>query len=384
MGTYAPTTDDMVGHGIGACFTDYLGTDILNGDCTIVIGETLTVSSLPTLTQVAASYDVSVTANVSWTATSNDDWITIDINSGTGNETIAVTVTENENTSNRTGSVTFTQDAGGDDIVRTLTITQEAAARTNLINTGVSGDPVIIHSFSSDNSSKGEVAANTLDKNMTSVWTAQDGDVLSGDYKGDGEYIIYDLGDEYSLDFIQFNTTNKSDAFGIQILVSTTETEDSDFSMVLPTSGELLFTETGTTDFNKYEITTNARYVKLRGYGRYNVDGDTRKSAWSAIGEIEFFGTLSTLSNDEFTLTELGINVYPNPVTQGKLYIKRVSNNFNTVNVYSVLGSKMLQIQLNSNDLLEEIDLSSLNSGLYFVEISNGEEKAIKRILVTE
>jgi poly(beta-D-mannuronate) lyase len=154
--------------------------------------------------------------------------------------------------------------------------------------------------------------------------------------------------------------------------------------MVLPTSGELLFTETGTTDFNKYEITTNARYVKLRGYGRYNVDGDTRKSAWSAIGEIEFFGTLSTLSNDEFTLTELGINVYPNPVTQGKLYIKRVSNNFNTVNVYSVLGSKMLQIQLNSNDLLEEIDLSSLNSGLYFVEISNGEEKAIKRILVTE
>ena len=384
MGTYAPTTDDMVGHGIGACFTDYLGTDILNGDCTIVVGESLTISSLSTLTQVAASYDVSVTANVSWTATSNNDWITIDINSGTGNETVTVTVTENEDTSSRTGTVTFTQDAGGDDIVRTLTVTQEAAARTNLINTGVSGDPVTIHSFSSDNSSKGEVATNTLDKDINSVWAAQDGNVLDGDYKGDGEYIIYDLGDEYTLDFIQFNTTNKSDSFGIQILVSTTGTDASDFSMILPTSEELLLTETGTTDFNEYEIDTDARYVKLIGYGRYNVDGDTRKSAWSAIGEIEFFGTSTTLSTTEFTISELGINLYPNPVTQGKIYIKRASNDFNTVNIYSVLGSKMLQIQLNSNNLLEEINLSSLNSGLYFVEISNGKEKATKKILVTE
>ncbi|ARV16093.1 chondroitinase-B domain-containing protein [Polaribacter sp. SA4-12] len=384
MGTYAPTTDDMVGYGVGACFVDYSGTNILDGDCTIVIGETLTVSSLPTLTQVAASYDVSVTANVSWTATSNDNWITIDISSSSGNEKVVVTVTENTNTSSKTGTVTFTQDAGGDDIIRTLTVTQEAAARTNLINTGVSGDPVTIHSFSSDNSSKSEIATNTLDKDMSSVWTAEDGKVLDGDYKGDGEYVIYDLGDEYTLDFIQFNTTNKPDSFGIQILVSTTGTNVSDFSMVLPTSDGLLFTETGTTEFNEFEVDTDARYVKLIGYGRYNINRDNRESAWSAIGEIEFFGTLSTLSNDEFTLSELGVNLYPNPVNQGKLYIKRASNDFNTVNVFSVLGSKILQVQLNSNDLLEEIDLSSLNSGLYFVEISNGKEKAIKRILVTE
>ncbi len=36
MGTYGPTTDDMVGYGIGACFVDNLGAGIIDGDCTVL------------------------------------------------------------------------------------------------------------------------------------------------------------------------------------------------------------------------------------------------------------------------------------------------------------------------------------------------------------
>jgi len=72
MGAYIPTTDDMVGYGIGACFLNNLGAKITNGDCTIVVPESLTVISLSTLPSNAASYNVSVSANVSWTAVSND------------------------------------------------------------------------------------------------------------------------------------------------------------------------------------------------------------------------------------------------------------------------------------------------------------------------
>lgn len=235
MGVYTPTTDDMVGYGIGACFLNNLGANIGDGNCTIVIGEYLTVSSLATLNSVGANYDVSVTANVSWTAVSNDAWITIDTNSGTDNATVSVTVSENTNTSSRTGTVTFTQDAGGDDIVRTLNITQEGANLTDLydlINTGEASDPVTINSFSKeevDEITKFNYAANTLDKDNSTVWAADDGAILSGDYKGDGEYIIYDLGSDHNLDLVQFSTTNKSDAFGFQVWVSTTGTEVSDF-----------------------------------------------------------------------------------------------------------------------------------------------------------
>ncbi|MDB9888414.1 hypothetical protein OAC92_08505 [Polaribacter sp.] len=113
LGSYIPLTDDSVGYGIGACFLDHLGANITDGNCTIEIPETLTVSSLQTLPADAASYVVTVTANVSWTALSNDAWITIDTNSGSGDVTVSVSVTANTATSNRSGTVTFTQDPGG-------------------------------------------------------------------------------------------------------------------------------------------------------------------------------------------------------------------------------------------------------------------------------
>ncbi|MFK7970501.1 MAG: chondroitinase-B domain-containing protein, partial [Bacteroidia bacterium] len=321
MGTYTPTVDSMVGYGIGACFLDNLGANVTNGNCTIQQGEYLTLSSLSPFSAAAGSNTVTVNSNVSWTAVANDAWITIDMNSGTGGATISVSVTQNTAVMNRTGSITFTQDPGGDDIVRTLTVTQEAVALTDLyglINTGTGlpTDKVQVLAFSKeevDGSTKFNYAKNTLDKDNTTVWAADDGAVLAGDYKGDGEYIIYDLDSIHTINLIQFTTTNKPDAFGIQIWVSTTDTLASSFSMVLPTSGDLILSATNTTDFNQYLLNAEkARYVKLIGYGRYNSAGDARTSVWSAIGEIEFYGDRTTVSIDDDELAQ-HISIYPIP-----------------------------------------------------------------------
>ena len=388
MGTYEPTTDDMVGYGIGACFVDNLGAGIIDGDCTIEIAESLTVSSLPTLTSDASNNDVFVYANVSWTAASNDAWISIDTSSGTGDATVSVTVTENADTSSRTGSVTFTQDSGGDDIVRTLSVTQEGVELTslyNLINDVAGGGPVSIHSFSSDNAgdSPPEVAINTLDKinTSTSIWAAQDGDVVSGDYKGDGEYIIYDLGEEYGLDLIQFSTTNKSDPFGYQIWVSTTGTDPSDFTMALPTTGDLLLTATNTMDFNQYEITANVRYVKMMGYGRYNSAGDTRTSPWSTIAEIEFFGD-SVLSVDDFEFNQNAL-VYPVPA-KDNLNIKVLNNNIESVKLFNIQGQLILEKPIEIFNSEFSINIETVTSGSYIVNFSGKYGLNVsKRIIVS-
>ncbi|MEO9571257.1 MAG: chondroitinase-B domain-containing protein [Polaribacter sp.] len=392
IGSRLPYTDSNVGNdGVGACFVDHLGNAIATPTCNsivIVPAETLNVSSLTMFSADASSSDVSITSNISWTAASNDSWISIDVTSGTGDETVSVSVSKNTETTNRTGTVTFTQVAGGDDIVRILSVSQEGADLTDLydlINTGngLTTDKVTIHSFSKENSSKDEVATNSLDKNLDTDWTAEDGSVLTGDYKGDGEFVIYDLGAQEHLNLIQFNTTSKGDAFGIQILVSTTGTEDGDFTKVLPTSEDLLFTATNTTDFNQYQVDVDARYVKLIGYGRFNSDGNERKSAWTAITEIEFYGPSSLSVNDFTSVEDLGIEFYPNPVKNNKLFIKRTSNDFNSINIYSVLGQKVLNLNL-SNNPIEEVNLSSLKTGLYFIEISNGKQKGIKKIVVSE
>ena len=387
MGSFIPKTDNMVGYGIGACFLDNIGVAIADGDCTIVVVDNLTVGTLPALASEASSNDVDVNANVSWTAISNDTWISIDTNSGTGNATVSVSVTENTDTSSRSGSVTFTQDPGGDDIVRTLTVTQEGANLTDLydlINTGLAGDQVSIHSFSKEEvngTTKFNYASNTLDKDLDTDWAADDGAVVAGDYKGDGEYIIYDLGSEYELDLIQFNTTNKSDSFGYQVWVSTTGTNVSDFTMALPTIGDLLLTATGTTDFNQYEIMVNARYVKLVGYGRFNNAGDTRTSVWSAISEIEFFGTQSNLSINNNDLVN-GIKLYPVPA-KNLLYIKNLTNAINTIKVYSLEGRKLLEKQVLGVTQNLSLDISSIGSGTYIISFSDGITAGSRIIVVS-
>jgi poly(beta-D-mannuronate) lyase len=375
MGAYTPTTDDMVGYEIGACFLNNLGVKITDGDCTIIIPKSLTVSSLSTLSSDAASYDVSVSANVSWTALSNNGWISINTDFGAGDETVSVTVTENTDINSRAGSVTFTQDPGGDDIVRVLNITQNGIELTDLydlINTGLKDDPVIIHSFSKEEVNgvdKFNYAANTLDKDNNSVWAADDGGaILSGDYKGDGEYIIYDLGSIHNLDLIQFSTTSKSDAFGFQVWV---------FTMALPTTGDLLLTATKTTDFNQYEFTANARYLKLLGFGRFNNAGDTRVSVWSAVGEIEFYGTLAlSVEDNEF---KNKVVLFPIP-TSDMLFLKNI-NGVKLVTIYAMDGKKVLEKFLDSSSETS-INVSSLSNGAYIVNLINEKQKKQSKMII--
>lgn len=383
LGTYTPLTDEMVGNETGACFLNNLGANITDGDCNVQIGETLNISNLSLLDAEAGSYDVYVTANVGWTIVSDDPWMTVDTNSGTGNATIVVSLTKNETTSTRTGTVTFTQNPGGDNIVRTLTVYQEGLDLTDLyelINTGTDTDLVTVHSFSKEEvngATKFNYASNTLDKDISSVWAADDGSVLTGDYKGDGEYIIYDLGAVYNLNLVQFSTTNKSDSFGFQVWLSDTGTDPSDFSMQLPLSDDLLFTAVSSTDFNLYEIEDgqNARYVKLIGFGRFNSAGTARTSVWSAVNEIEFYGS-SFLSVVSPKRSET-ISIYPLPA-KDYLIITDEEQVIYQITLCDLRGKKIIEIDESTH--FYKLDLSNLKSGLYVITVKNN-FKTVSRLI---
>ncbi len=386
MGSYLPTTDDMVGYGIGACFINFQGESIIDGDCIIEEGEQLIISSLPVLSAIGSSYDVTVNANVGWTAVTNDNWISLDVNAGTGSTVISLSVTENTELITRVGSVTFTQDPGGDDITRTLSVTQDGVVLTDLydlinVGTGQESDLVTIHSFSKEEvngEDKFNYASNTLDKDNETVWAADDDGIVAGDYKGDGEFIIYDLGADHSLDLIQFTTTDKSDAFGYRVLVSTTGAEEDDFEIILPEIGDILLTATNTTDFNQYEVSVaSARYVKLIGFGRFNEDGDSRTSVWSAIGEIEFYGKSITSNVEEaFASNTL---VYPNPVTD-ILYLRQMEQ-VKQVSIYHLDGRVMLNREVADGVDDLSIDVSMLSSSLYLLSLK-GDSGSSSRLIV--
>ena len=98
-------TDLDVGAAVGACFLDAAG-NVLSA-CGAV-GDYLIASPVVDFTDVGGTKSASITSNVGWTLTDDQDWITVSPTSGTGTGNIDVTVSANTSTSERIGSITVT------------------------------------------------------------------------------------------------------------------------------------------------------------------------------------------------------------------------------------------------------------------------------------
>jgi hypothetical protein len=73
--------------------------------------------------------------------------------------------------------------------------------------------------------------------------------------------------------------------------------------------------------------------------------------------------SFATLSVEESTLT--GYSIFPNPATD-VVTIKGLENTLSTVEVFNIAGQRIY----NSTSNMETINVSALNSGVYFVKLS--------------
>jgi pectate lyase len=92
-------------------------------------------SSALSFSAAASSSPVSVTANVSWTVTDDQSWLSTTPTSGTNNGSFAVNATANTGTASRSGIVS----AAGGGITRTVAVTQAGQAGTSVIYQTESG-----------------------------------------------------------------------------------------------------------------------------------------------------------------------------------------------------------------------------------------------------
>lgn len=82
---------------------------------------------------------------------------------------------------------------------------------------------------------------------------------------------------------------------------------------------------------------------------------------------------------DVEVIEEKNVNIYPNPA-KDFVRVSAVSNQPSAVRIYNTLGMLVEEIEMNSEEI--EIDLSSYNSGIYFINISNEETNTTKKIVV--
>lgn len=73
-----------------------------------------------------------------------------------------------------------------------------------------------------------------------------------------------------------------------------------------------------------------------------------------------------------------GLSIYPNPVNTGKIYITSKSSLDKKVEIFNVLGKKVLESVITS----KEVNVSNLTAGVYFIKIKEGEATATRKLII--
>jgi hypothetical protein len=92
----------------------------------------------------------------------------------------------------------------------------------------------------------------------------------------------------------------------------------------------------------------------------------------------KFSITVIEAENETLDVTDFSINkvgFYPNPV-KDILFVK-TENKINSISIFNINGLKVFEGNLVDN----KIDLSTLNSGIYFVKIETENESTFKKII---
>jgi hypothetical protein len=100
---------------------------------------------------------------------------------------------------------------------------------------------------------------------------------------------------------------------------------------------------------------------------------------------LGFFFTLSVSAQEskqqsklqETTVIE-GLNLYPNPVSNGKVYISSKNDLDKEITIFDVLGKKVLQTSMSS----KELNIATLSPGVYIIKINESEATATRKLII--
>ena len=73
-----------------------------------------------------------------------------------------------------------------------------------------------------------------------------------------------------------------------------------------------------------------------------------------------------------------GFKMYPNPVTQGRVYIVTAENSPKKIRIFDVLGTPVLETTI----IGKELNISELNAGIYLIQVYEKDKVATRKLIV--
>jgi hypothetical protein len=163
--------------------------------------------------------------------------------------------------------------------------------------------------------------------------------------------------------------------------------------VVTPLTAGAVFTTS--TNYNVFDGTTNG--VLRTGFAEANYIGATIPTVAFNITALGYDNVTTAVppvltpqfiprNSADFSVTLLqtqnneiaGLQVYPNPVSNGVLHIESNLNTERTISLFDVLGKQVLNTTTSNNT----INIANLNSGIYIVKITEGAKTATRKLVI--
>ena len=137
-------------------------------------------------------------------------------------------------------------------------------------------------------------------------------------------------------------------------------------------------------DTGEASLTVGAETVTSAGSTGDTLDSFGLRQSSSSSDETIFMDNLSISYNDNLSVGDFNkksFNVFPNPTNTGSVsVVPSSSSNFGDINVavYDVLGKQVINKTMTS----EKLNVSSLNTGVYIVKITQGNATSTKKLVI--
>ncbi|HET8803892.1 MAG TPA: T9SS type A sorting domain-containing protein, partial [Aequorivita sp.] len=112
------------------------------------------------------------------------------------------------------------------------------------------------------------------------------------------------------------------------------------------------------------------------GQSGSNISGDKTEDS-RGVADFWIIKHAQTLGLEENPFSE-AITLYPNPA-KNTLQLNTQDKTIDQVNIYTMTGSKVLQLEIEA--VSPTVDVSSLASGVYYVQLYSGKDVALKKFV---
>ena len=314
----------------------------------------VTPSSINVAALAGSTNTFDIATEIGWTVASDQTWLTVSNESGTGNKTITVTATANPTVATRTANVTVT---AADNTVRTVVVTQSGATVPDAPTPTVAAEGV--NAIFSD---AYIVNASEYQNWYGTDMTEESSTTAANKVKYVSSACCFGYG--LTVKDISSMTTLHVDIYPITL-------PSMNIGIVSNGVDKKVFKTLTPNEWNSIDIPlsayTGADLTNIPQIGFWDLNGKFY------MDNLYFYNSTVGISKKDNS----GISFYPNPV-KSDLFVVGLPQNA-TIKIFDMRG----KLLLNTRNTNNQIDVNNLSKGIYTIQVS-GRNGIITRKIVKE